>query len=62
MGASPFPLFAGFNLNIEPFDNKKVRQALNYAVDNESIVNNILEGVVRISTSPTLYEVFGYSS
>ncbi len=33
----------GFNCQREPFDNKLVRLAFNYAVDKESIIRNILE-------------------
>ena len=33
-----------FNLQVPPFDNVKVRQALNYAVNREKLINNILNG------------------
>ncbi len=33
-----------FNAQIPPFDNLKVRQALNYAVNRERLINNILNG------------------
>lgn len=33
-----------FNLQVPPFDNVKVRQALNYAVDRKRLINNILNG------------------
>ncbi|HEX8969347.1 MAG TPA: ABC transporter substrate-binding protein [Chloroflexota bacterium] len=36
---------AGFNLTMPPFDNKQVRQALNYAVDRKRFVDTILGGV-----------------
>jgi peptide/nickel transport system substrate-binding protein len=37
--------YIGFNVGMPPFDNPLVRQALNYAVDNESIINVVLGGV-----------------
>jgi peptide/nickel transport system substrate-binding protein len=33
-----------FNAQVPPFDNLKVRKALNYAVDRERLINNILNG------------------
>ena len=36
--------FLGMNLTKPPFDNKKVRQALNFAVDRESIIKLVLNG------------------
>jgi len=33
-----------FNLQVPPFDNVKVRQALNYAVNREKLINNVLNG------------------
>ncbi|MBF0543416.1 MAG: ABC transporter substrate-binding protein [Candidatus Riflebacteria bacterium] len=38
-----------FNVTIPPFDNVKVRQAFNYAIDRETIVNLILNGRARIA-------------
>ena len=34
----------GFNTEKEPFNDKKVRQAVNYAIDREAIVNYVLHG------------------
>ena len=36
--------YYGFNTKQKPFDNIKVRQALNYAIDREKIVTDILQG------------------
>lgn len=33
-----------FNTEKEPFNDKKVRQAINYAIDRETIVNSVLSG------------------
>ncbi len=35
-----------------PFNDKRVRQAVNYAVDREAIVKNILEGYGEVRTGP----------
>jgi len=43
---------AGLNLTIPPFDNKKVRQALNYAVDRKRFVDTILGGVGEPESLP----------
>jgi peptide/nickel transport system substrate-binding protein len=34
-------LYVGFNTQVKPFDDKRVRQAFNYAVNKEVIVSNI---------------------
>ena len=36
-------LFIGFNTHLKPFDDKRVRQAFNYAVDKEAIVREITQ-------------------
>ncbi len=36
--------YYGFTCSKAPFDNVKVRQAFNYAIDRTSIVNNVLNG------------------
>lgn len=36
--------FYEFNSQVPPFDNVKVRKALNYAVNRERLINNILNG------------------
>src|SRR5574337_1706177 len=38
----------GFNMTKRPFDDVRVRQALNYAVDKESIVKNIYQGLSAV--------------
>ena len=51
--------YLGFNSQKEPFDNVLVRQAINYAVDVELIVNTILEGVGEAATGPIGANVWG---
>ncbi|MBL7936292.1 MAG: ABC transporter substrate-binding protein [Bacteroidia bacterium] len=36
--------FYVFNTTQKPFDNVKVRQAINYAIDKEKLVDNVLQG------------------
>jgi peptide/nickel transport system substrate-binding protein len=42
-----------------PFSSKEVRQAMNYALDKESIVNDIMRGVGRVADSPGPPGVWG---
>ncbi|MFO7772662.1 MAG: glutathione ABC transporter substrate-binding protein [Dehalococcoidia bacterium] len=53
-------MFIGFNTLEEPFDDPLVRQALNYAVDKEAIVEHILGGIGRVSDAPISPGIFGY--
>ncbi len=36
-----------------PFADKRVRQAINYAINKESLVNDILQGTAEVAASPT---------
>ena len=42
-----------------PFNDKRVRQAMNYALDRKAIVNDIMRGVGRIADSPGPPGVWG---
>ena len=53
-------IFVGMNCFKEPFTNVKVRQALNYAVDVQSIIKNVLGGHAYENPGPIAYGVFGY--
>ncbi len=53
-------IYTGFNLEREPFDDVRVRQALNYAVDKEAIIETIFQGVGSPSSAPVVPAVFGY--
>jgi peptide/nickel transport system substrate-binding protein len=44
--------YMGYNLRSPLFDDKKVRQALAYATDRQSIIEGILLGLGRICTGP----------
>ena len=45
-----------------PLLKKKVRQALNYAIDKESIVKHILMGSGRVLGGPVVPAAFGHDS
>lgn len=47
-------------LNFEPFKDKRVRQALNYAIDKDAIVKNTLGGYGRPIGCSVIPEAFGY--
>jgi len=45
-------MFIGLNTQWGPFKDKRVRQALNYAVDKQAIINNIFLGLTKPMDSP----------
>ncbi|MFV2043425.1 MAG: ABC transporter substrate-binding protein [Anaerolineales bacterium] len=52
--------YLGMNVNVPPFDDVRVRQAMNYAVDVDSIIKYVLNGLARPIDNPLLPEAFGY--
>jgi peptide/nickel transport system substrate-binding protein len=54
--------FIGMNVNVAPFDDLRVRQAMNYAVDVPTIIKSILGGLARPMDNPLLPEAFGYTA
>src|SRR5262249_8318008 len=44
--------FLAFNLKRKPFDNKKVRQAIAWAIDRKEIVDNVYYGNATITDGP----------
>ena len=54
-------IYAGFHTKREPFDDVRVRRALNYAVDNQAIVEQIMQGAGRPSDAPISPDIFGYA-
>ncbi len=53
-------IFTAINTTVKPLDNPKVRQALNYAVNKEDIVKNILFGAADPLDAPIASSLFGY--
>lgn len=54
-------IYIFFNVNNAPFDDVRVRQAVNHAVDKDAIVEALFEGAARTSTAPFAPAIFGYS-
>lgn len=52
--------YIGFNTQKEPFDDPKVRQAINMAIDKEQIIEGIYDGAGIPATGPLAPDVFGY--
>jgi peptide/nickel transport system substrate-binding protein len=53
-------IYLGFNCSKEPFADKRIRQALNYAVNKEAIVEHVLDGAGRVSDAPISPVISGY--
>jgi len=54
-------VYLGLNVKMKPFDDVRVRQAMNYAVDVETLVKTVLGGQARKMDNPLLPEAFGYT-
>jgi peptide/nickel transport system substrate-binding protein len=59
--ASVRTIYMGLNNTQPPLTDKRVRQALNYAVNKEAIVKHILGGIGRVSDAPISPGIFGYT-
>lgn len=53
--------YIGFNNEREPFTDKRVRQALNYGLDKQTIIDKILDGQGIWSTSEILAGTWAYN-
>jgi len=51
--AGPHVWFLILNAKEGPFADKRVRQAANYAINKEAIVNDVLEGTATVAAGPT---------
>jgi peptide/nickel transport system substrate-binding protein len=51
--------YIGFNTQHPPFDNRLVRQAINYAIDTDAIMSSILHNIGRPATGPIGAMVYG---
>ena len=53
-------MYASMDGRVKPFDDKRVRQAMNYAVDVDSIIKNVLSGNAQRIAGPIATDMFGY--
>ena len=51
--------YLGINNAKKPFEDKRVRQALNYAVNKDAIVRDVLKGTGAVSAGPVLPKTWG---
>jgi peptide/nickel transport system substrate-binding protein len=51
--AGPHVWFLILNAKEAPFDNKAARQAANYAINKNALVENILQGTAEVAAGPT---------
>ncbi|MCL5067874.1 MAG: ABC transporter substrate-binding protein [Thaumarchaeota archaeon] len=54
--------YVGFNVNVKPFNDVRVRQALNYAVNRSALIQVVYDGYAQKPTSPAAPNVTGYSA
>lgn len=54
--------FNWFNSSREPFTNPLVRQAMNYALDRETIATDLLQDVGKVASAPIPETVFGWAA
>ncbi|MCF6412003.1 ABC transporter substrate-binding protein [Pseudalkalibacillus salsuginis] len=53
--------YLGFNTEMEPFNDKKVRQALNHAVDKDALIKAFYEGQAEPAKNPMPPVINGYN-
>jgi len=54
-------IYIFFNVTEAPFDDVRVRQAVNYGVDVQAIVTSLFNDAALVSTAPFAPPIFGYS-
>jgi peptide/nickel transport system substrate-binding protein len=54
-------IYVAFNTQRPPFNDRRVRQAFNYAINKSAIVRGALAGTARVSDAPISPNVQGYS-
>ena len=52
--------FIGFNVDIEPFDDIRVRKAMQYGFNKKSLLENVLPGISTPANGPFAPDTFGY--
>jgi peptide/nickel transport system substrate-binding protein len=58
--AGPHLWFLILNTKEPPFDDVRMRQAVNYAIDKETLVDDVLQGTATVATGP-IPEAFGWA-
>ncbi len=53
--------YLGFNLRLEKFQDERVRQALNYAIDRQELIDILFFGRARVSHGPILEGALGFN-
>lgn len=53
--------YLGFNTLQEPFDNVKVRQALNMAINKQAIIDAVFQGSGQVAKNPIPPTMWGYN-
>ncbi len=53
-------MFVNIDTRRKPFEDKRVRQAMNYAVDKEAIAKNIMGGMAPVAKAPLPEGLFGF--
>jgi peptide/nickel transport system substrate-binding protein len=54
--------YIGFNTQVSPFNNAKVRQAIAYAIDREKIIKELLSGQAKLAFSILPEESWAYTT
>lgn len=52
--------YIGYNVEKEPYDDVRVRQAISMAIDKEGMVEGIVEGAGTVADGPISNQVFGF--
>ena len=53
--------YLGLTVTREPFDKKEVRQAMNYAIDKQTIIDSFFEGQANSAKNPMPSSISGYN-